>query len=1112
MAVADHVDVRLLGRPAVLVDGVWVEPAPGRVAALLLYLAFHGGWVGRDELVYLFWPDAPEEQARGNLRPLLSRVASQPLGRGVERERSRVRWSVRTDLQRFREAVGAGRWLAAWAAAHGELLAGFTLAGATEFESWLEAERAELHGVVRTAGARAADELASTGDFAAVADVWSALHRADPLDERVLRSYLLALARSGAVSQALAVFERFRRVLSEEFEGEPERSTFDAVEAIRAHAPAVAGAPVRGPVTALEVADGDRAVMPIQPTRFVGRERERTVLMERMQDPACRLLTIVGPGGAGKTRLAVEVAARVGEGIRHGARFVDLAAVDSADALLAVVARGVGLREAAHGGEAEVLLRHLRDREMLLVLDNFEHLAEETGLVRELLAGAPAVKILVTSRVRLAVAGERLFELAGMQYEVSAEGNEPVEAVTLFVRTARRIRPDFVAEGDAARSVSRICGLVEGLPLALELAATWLRVLSVHEIEAELEASVDLLEGAERGALARHAGVTAVFDHSWELLRPRERDALRALSVFRGGWTREAAAAVAGVWLPVLLALVDASLVRREPSGRFGWHPLVRQYALRRAAEHEVERERVAARHGTYFLEVLAAGRDVLRRFDGGVLLRRIEADLPNVQAAWHWGVAHGREDLLAPGGHGVDRIFWAIDRIRLQIALARAALAGATPGGSAWGRAATLLGGALCVGRGMFQAGRVSESTEGFALLEEGLAIAETRGSDEDVAMTLRLISAAHMVARRPQQARPAIERAACIFRRLGDGAGAATMRTFLAMNEPLVEEKIRGYREAIKMARGAEAPMALHLAYANLGHGLLLFSGAYADAAEAFSNALELADGMGLSHRAGLERVGLAEAAAAAGSLEEAREALEMVLDHHARDAADGAPGDIANVSALHAWVAFLAGDAVAAAAWAHRSLVATGVLPPETEAQARTVLASLAIERGDPDEAARELELVRSALVEASRGLPAGTGVPAGDLPLWLRLLAVEAEHALAAGQHDEARAAVAEALSLVRGSEQRPAAAIALAAAARLLDARGDAAGARAVADVVRCDAAAPYDARLIVDRLRARWGDHRDRGAAPWSSEPESAAEPTVFDVAGRVLETLRAAS
>lgn len=242
------------------------------------------------------------------------------------------------------------------------------------------------------------------------------------------------------------------------------------------------------------------------------------------------------------------------------------------------------------------LARFLKGRTLLLVLDNFEHLLADLSLIRELLAHSPGVKLLVTSREPLNLQAEHLFDLQGLPVPAQAGGVEASDAVKLFVQSARQRQPEFALDDANSPVVSRICTLVGGLPLALELAAGWLRVLSPEDIAREIETGIDVLKTNTRDLPERHRSIRAVFDHSWALLTEAEQTVLRKLSVFRGGFNREAALEVAGASLHVLASLVDRSLLRTGPDGRYRRHPLVIQYAQERLAEDAEEKARAVLR------------------------------------------------------------------------------------------------------------------------------------------------------------------------------------------------------------------------------------------------------------------------------------------------------------------------------------------------------------------------------------------------------------------------------------------------------------------------------------------------------------------------------------
>jgi len=1107
MVDVDATEVRLLGRPAVRDGAAWVELPPGKSSAIALYLAVVGGWVGRDVLSYLFWPDEPQARARTNLRALTWRLAHAPHARRLERERTRLRWQVSTDVADVRHAFDEGRYLRAWSLAREELLAGFSVPEAPEFERWLEAERSDLRDLARRAGLRAIETSVADGDLDAAVEVAGALHRADPLDEMVLRTYLVALARRGERHELLAVYDRFRRDLAVELEVEPEEATVSLVEALRSEAPSGVE-PRHGAGYARLGQVAQPGVIPVQPTRFVGRVRELAAVGERLREDGCRLLTIVGPGGVGKTRLAIEVAAALTAESGARVRFVDLASVGTLDGMVMAIARAVDVVVPVGGDAVEHLLRQLRQREMLLVLDNLEHLVEHRGLISAIMARAAGVRILATSRVRLALRGERLFDLAGMHVASEWSLAEPPDAVTLFMRCARRVRPDLALKPDELRCVARIGALVEGLPLALELAATWLRVLTIEAIEAELRLGVRLLEVADHGPTDRHAGIRAVFDHSWSLLRPRERAALRALAVFRGGWTREAATDVADVDMPVLLTLVDASLVRRDPRGRFTWHPLVGEFAADRAAEQPDEHATVGDRHARYFLALVGARAADRGLLDGGPRIAHADVEMPNVQAAWSHMVARRDEDVLAEACNGLWAVCFASNRLRALQTMLRSALAIATPGGTLRGRAAVWLGSTLCQGSATIDVGRAVVSSEGLALLEEGVAVAAQRGADADLARGLQELGVAYGLAGRRDESQRALRRAMGVYRSVGDGTGVVAMTSLFAEFEPDFATAMEGFRSAIELATEAGVAFPILMASEGVATRLLLGFGAYREAAAALARHNDLCSRMGFEHWADQGRLELAYIEASSGALRVARELLAQSLDGAMETVSDDAEGYVATADSLRGWVASMEGDAVAAADHCRRALAAPdGALRTAAAVRSMTVLAALALANRDVDGAAEWLGRARAALVGVQR-LAYGKGsVPAADVALWLRMLTVEVDLASASDDLAGALGAVIEALMIARESDQQPAVTLALVATARLLAASGLHGEARALVATVLDHPATPFDAILAARRLDGSVDGPRPR-APRW--DDTYLRDRSLFATLDHALERVRA--
>ncbi len=388
--------------------------------------------------------------------------------------------------------------------------------------------------------------------------------------------------------------------------------------------------------------------LPLQLIPFVGREEEQAQIQERLGDPACRLLTLVGLGGSGKTRLALEAAATQIDNYPHGVYFISLAPLDSVDSIVPTVAETLGFRFYEEGEPQQQLLDYLRQRRMLILLDNFEHLIEGAGLVTDILQAAPDVKILATSRARLNVGGEHLFPVAGMQFPDRERDGDigRYSAVKLFIQSASRVRASFEPTADDMTDIVHICRLVEGMPLAILLATGWMEMLTPCEIVAEMRLSLDFLKTDLRDVPARQRSMRAVFDHTWDLLTEREQELFAGLSVFRGGFTREAAQEITGVSLHELMALINKSLLHRTSSGRYEVHDLLRGYAAEKL-ENSGEAGAVRDAYSSYYAKFLQQRAVDLRGRRQLEALNEIEADFENVRAAWNWAVQQRNYDVI---------------------------------------------------------------------------------------------------------------------------------------------------------------------------------------------------------------------------------------------------------------------------------------------------------------------------------------------------------------------------------------------------------------------------------------------------------------------------------
>ncbi len=638
--------LRLLGTFQVEIDG---QPLNGfatdKARALLAYLAVERRQPQRREsLSALLWPEQNDERARQSLRQALSHI-KQALGGGefllVNSQEIQIhpQASLWTDIGEAETLINACNQHRHRSIDHclaciqrqkdllglykGDFLAGFPSRNSNTFEEWVILTRERLHQNAMNAHIILA-ELAERQ-----LDLPTALYHAreqirlEPWREEAHRQAMRLYNLGGERSKALSQYQTCRRILKDELGVEPTDETTDIYEAIRN-----ATIPHRKNIP-----------KPPEPlTPFVGRINEQVEITDQLADPDCRLITILGMGGIGKSRIALQVAHAHAGLYRDGIFYVPLA---DANDLAFSIASALGYTTPDAGLHLPEILHN---KEILLLLDNFEHLIESSGSVSKLLSAVPGLQIIVTSRERLRLREEWVYTLNGLSFPEGKKdaGSHPWDSLTLFENRAIQIDSRFRLTDACRADVVSICQLVEGHPLAIELAASTVAEQSCTEIANSLRQTFDALSPTLQNFPARHRSLRAVFEHSWNLLSIEERIHLTRLSVFAGGFSAAAALNVAEISSQQLASLVAKSLVRHDANGRYSLHESIRQFATEKLENPEA----ISSRHATYYADLISRHGNVI----SAAVLNLFQTEHANFRTAWQWSFpqnSHPTEILL---------------------------------------------------------------------------------------------------------------------------------------------------------------------------------------------------------------------------------------------------------------------------------------------------------------------------------------------------------------------------------------------------------------------------------------------------------------------------------
>lgn len=846
----------VFGTPRVEIDGKPVLIRRRKALAALIYLSLQDGPIGRESLAALLWPEAPPDEARRALRQAIWELRQAGLDRWLLADRETIRFVRRNDAWvdalLLRSTVAELDEMGSYspqcqrqALAHAAdcyrdaFLAGFTVCGSAEFDDW-QRERVEEFRSAATrvlyalCGAHlACNELQQAE---ARARQLLSINSADEVAHRTLMQIYFQTGRRGdALRQYRICCQALQRELGEAPSAETEqlRASIHAARPFTEEKEACAGEPL---------------------STFIGRESELALIAARLSSPACRLLTLTGVGGVGKTQLA----RRAAELNRHlfpdGVRFISLATLDAPTLLLPTIARFTAPE--ANAETEDELFAHLHRKRLLLVLDNFDHLLDGAGRVAEMLRALPSLKILVTSRERLRLTQEWVMEIEGLCCPPADESDvDRYPAVRLFLQAARKVKPDFALTAENRMDVARICRLVVGLPLAIELAATWTTKLPCGQIAEELTRSLDLLTTPLRDAEPRHESMRVTFENSWRLLTARQQKIFRRLSVFRDGFELEAAREIAGATVEDLFALMDKSLLRRNAQGRFELHELIRQYATEKLQARAHEVDPLHARHARFYAQLA-------RNIKSG----NFGPETENVRAGWDWATRHGS---LAVVESYIEPIFRFYELHGLF-----------DEGCESFARASERLrasGGALdraLLKQGVFNA-HLGRNVEARALLCRALRLLRAAGLRREQATCLNRLGMVIYHLGDTEKSQQILEEALALYRALNDPEGIAQSLSRLAYVAGQARDYERAEKlveESLMLSRLSGRPQEIANALNDLGFVLYL-AGKYERAIRLLEESLEL--GRRINYlkcvAASLDNLGCI--AAATGRREEAR-----------------------------------------------------------------------------------------------------------------------------------------------------------------------------------------------------------------------------------------------
>jgi predicted ATPase/DNA-binding SARP family transcriptional activator/predicted negative regulator of RcsB-dependent stress response len=634
--------------------------------ALISYLAVSGQAQNRSSIINLLWTDYDQSHASGALRTTLWKINQTGMKSWLDINRKSISLRKDKDLrvdtdifqQLFEMCKLHGHHISQVCQAcipllseaielyGGEFLSGFSLKDAPNFDDWQRLQNEYFQIEITSVLEKLVVCFFNQKRYNQAIRYTRRWLEFDPVNEEPHRLLMRIYTNLGQRGAAIQQYQACCDVLEKEFGIKPNVVTTKLFHKI-VNGEDEETSTSRKYHTSLNYAVSPHN-LPTQLTPFIGRENELLRIKKLFSKSECRLLTLVGAGGMGKTRLALQAATELIHQYRDGVFFIPLTSLWSFDLILPAIAEA--LHSNLHSKEDPLtqIINILREKNILLILDNFEHILHGVEVINELISHTSELDILITSRERLNLRSEWIFEVNGMSYPKNGYDDiEQYSSIQLFMQSAIRVYPDYILDDIDKPHLGRICHLVEGMPLAIELASSWVRTLTCKEIADELEFSLDILETKMRDYPDRHRSLNAVFNHSWDLLSEEERRVLRRLSVFKSGFDRVAAEKIANASLLSLATCVDKSLLHHTPDGRYGMLSTMRKFLETKLNEQSKEEEKIKNRFCEYYTSFISEQTYHLMSSKQLQALDDISNELENIRAAWEWALNHHRWDAI---------------------------------------------------------------------------------------------------------------------------------------------------------------------------------------------------------------------------------------------------------------------------------------------------------------------------------------------------------------------------------------------------------------------------------------------------------------------------------